>query len=235
MLTLVTLTMTSCSQSTNTDEDSIDRLMEKDKDDYIKRSFKEFLTGEKISLDSKLENEFEIIQPGNLYSNFYYNLTFDLPDDWMVDRGVSEYTILRGIVLDSAMAISLNVSPLIDKKNPLNSKNINTIEHQNEIYNGDYRKSILHTLKSQGGVDAKDLTVNELKIGTNDFIETSYLVEETFENKTYYSKISTFQTNKFNTIYTINYSAPEVFYERQTIENVLLTFKALNPKMGGRK
>lgn len=226
----------SCSRSTqnNDSENSIEKLLSEDKDKFLKESFKHYLVSNGIPLDSKLENKYEAIQRGNLYSNFYLNLTINLPDKWLIDRGVDEYTIIRAIQSDSAFSISLSVNPLVDNDETDFGGNPNTIAHFNNLYNGDYRNSFTRLIKSQTGINPEGLTIQEFKVGTNEFVETSYLIQEQFENEVYYTKMSTFQTIKFNTIYTINYSAPEVFYKPEIIEDVLLNFKIINPNIRGK-
>jgi hypothetical protein len=231
---LLAIFFMNCSMSSenNVSKKSIEELFSEDKDKFLKESFKNYLVRNRISLDSKLENKFEAIQSGNLYSNFYFNLSIDLPDKWSIDRGVGEYAIIRAIQSDSAISISLNVSPLVDNGKTDLKGNPNTLAYLNELYEGDYRSTISQLIASQSGIEPEEFTIKEFKAGTNDFIETSYLIREHYENEVFYTKMSTFQTIKFNTVYTINYSAPEVFYKTYVIHEILLNFKIINPNIG---
>jgi len=47
-----------------------------------------------------------------LYSNFKYNFSVDFPDNWLLDKGVSEHTIIRGSQKDSAISFAVNVITL---------------------------------------------------------------------------------------------------------------------------
>lgn len=47
-----------------------------------------------------------------LYSNFKYKFSVDFPDKWLLDRGVSEHTIIRGSQKDSAISFAVNVITL---------------------------------------------------------------------------------------------------------------------------
>lgn len=213
-------------------EESMDVLMEQDEDIFLNISFKKHLSEVGIPLSSPIQNEYESLQPGNLYSNQYFNLTIDLPNDWDVDRGISEYTIIRAYQADLGLTIHLNVQPLLDKFDRMDGTNPNTISYWNSLHNGDYKASMTHLLKSQGGIEAEDLTLTEIKIGTNDFVVTTYRNKQYYEDEPYYMKTSTYQSIMFNTTYTVSYSAPDILFDTLLIINVLNRFKVLNPKLG---
>lgn len=45
----------------------------------------------------------------NVYSNYKYYVSFDAPDNWKTDMGVSKHTIFRAYEYDSAISFSINV------------------------------------------------------------------------------------------------------------------------------
>lgn len=216
-------------------EESIDKLMQQDKEKFLKISFKKYLTKVGILANSPMQNEYESLQSGNLYSNYYFNLTIDLPDHWEVDRGVSEYTLIRAFQSDSGITIHLNVQPLLDKFEKKDGSNPNTLSHWDSLHNGDYAGAITYLLKSQGGADIEDLTISETKIGVNEFIVTTYRFKQYYDNEEYYMKTSTYQSVMFNTTYTVSYSAPEFIFDTNIVLSVLNRFKVLNPKFGHSK
>ncbi|WP_321318038.1 hypothetical protein [Labilibaculum sp.] len=51
-----------------------------------------------------------------IYSNFKYGFSMDFPNNYSIDRGVSEHTIIRGVQIDSAISFLVNVIELKDMK-----------------------------------------------------------------------------------------------------------------------
>jgi len=49
-----------------------------------------------------------------IYSNYRYGVAMDFPNNWEIDRGVSEHTIIRGGRKDSAISFAINVVELDD-------------------------------------------------------------------------------------------------------------------------
>jgi len=56
-----------------------------------------------------------------IYSNYKYGFAMDFPDNWSIDKGVSEHTIIRGYRKDSAISLSINIIEL----NDVNLKELN--------------------------------------------------------------------------------------------------------------
>lgn len=223
------------SKPTSSPEESIETLMQQDKDKFLNMSFKNYLTKMGIPLSSPMQNEYESLQTGNLYSNHYFNLTIDLPNNWDTDRGVSEYTLVRAYQADSGITIHLNVQPLLDKFERKDGMNPNTIAHLNSLHNGDYLSAMKHLLKTQGGIDVEDMKLSETRVGVNQFVVTSYSHKQYFEEEPYYMKTATYQCIMYNTTYTISYSSPDFFFDPNLILSVLNRFKMLNPKLGHSK
>lgn len=44
-----------------------------------------------------------------IYSNFKYGVSMDFPDNWTINKGVAEHTIIKGVQKDSAISFSINV------------------------------------------------------------------------------------------------------------------------------
>ncbi len=60
----------------------------------------------------KTEFEEHLDSTTQIYSNFRYGFSMDFPDNWQLDKGVSEHTIIRGGLKDSAYSFSINVVQL---------------------------------------------------------------------------------------------------------------------------
>ena len=89
-------------------------------------SFREYLINNDLDIDINVPNKFESLQQDNKYSNYYFNFSTVFPDNLEIDRGMSEYTIIRGSNKDKAISVSLNVVP----KNPeLSDDRIMTIHN----------------------------------------------------------------------------------------------------------
>lgn len=54
-----------------------------------------------------------------VYSNFKYGFAMDFPNNWSIDRGVSEHTIIRAGQMDSAISFSINVIELSDMQSDI--------------------------------------------------------------------------------------------------------------------
>ncbi|MCK4921312.1 MAG: hypothetical protein KAS71_09715 [Bacteroidales bacterium] len=54
-----------------------------------------------------------------VYSNFKYGFAMDFPNNWSVDRGVSEHNIIRAGQIDSAISFSINVIEISDMESDI--------------------------------------------------------------------------------------------------------------------
>jgi len=206
--------------------------MFEDQAKFLKEPFKRFISGKGISMNSPIQNDYEALQPGNLYSNHYYNLTIDFPDHWQSDRGASEYSVFRAFQADSGLTLYLNVMPLnvSDSGDPV--ENPNSMEFLNSGHNGDYKRSLVALLQTQSGIKAENIQLKETKLGVLDFVVTTYRNKQFFQDQAYYMNTGLFQTTKYNTTYTVGYSAPEELYDERVALGVLNKFKVLDPSSG---
>jgi len=201
------------------------QVEEVDKDDSIrevKMTWKQFLKHNGIAIDGFDKNEFESIGSGNNYTNHYYHVTSDFPDDWEIDRGNAEHTIFRASVVDKAVSLSLNVVPdqKIEEKKFLNAP----LQHMNELSKGnDYHTAFREALNYMGGVNATNIIISERTIRSRNHLKITYnYYEETDDLKILFKSCS-YQTMAFNLIYTYTYSAPEIYYEEATIDDVVFS------------
>jgi hypothetical protein len=180
----------------------------------------------RVSREAPFKNEYEQLQMGNLYSNYFFNVSIDLPDTWNVDKGVSENTLIRAYQADSGLTIALNVFSIVSE---------DEYYFANKLFN--WEKSSLNEFKRQMNFDIKsnysivplELEVYPTKIGTNTFLVTSYKNVEYIEGDTFTRRTLIFTAYKYKYNYTISYSAPEIFYDSTIMISAVNRFTMMNP------
>ena len=181
-------------------------------------------------------NQYEIIQPGNKYSNNYFNLTTDFPDNWEHDRGVSEYAIFRTFNADSAISLSLIAMPINCEKTfqngTLNNFQGAPLETFNKAYGGDYRSYLKKQLSLTTTHNIDQLEIREKKIRDINFLITFYTHNETYEGVKIRFISTSYQTILWGVVYTFSYSVPFVFYDTNLFSNVLSATNFINPQLG---
>jgi hypothetical protein len=193
-------------------------------------SFQKFLRQNGVQISNLFDNDFEQLQPGNLYTNHFYRLTIDFPNHWQIDRGPHEYSVVRAFEADSGISITLAVIPEPIKLEEGSIKNRNTMEHLNSITNGDPENFFRAQLKKQADITPEELSIKDFKIGRYQFIGPTYKIMQQFPSgTTYYMRIITLNTVLFNNAYSISYSAPEDYFNIGVLESVLNRFQVIAP------
>ena len=189
-------------------------------EETIKVPFKSFLKSKGISMDINIQNQYETFQPGNKYSNHYFNVVTDFPDNWEVDRGMSEYSLLRAYQADSALSLAISAVPTESENEGSNTFN-NPLDRMNSMANGDYESFLLDQLKKNTSSDIYDFQLSEEKIRSDNFLVNSYKYDETVDNMAIPFYSISYQTILWNVVYTIGYSGPLAFYDQSVIDEVL--------------
>jgi hypothetical protein len=172
-------------------------------------------------------NEYESLQNGNLYANYFFKLSLDLPDSWNIDRGVSESTLIRAFRADSGLTMALSADLVRSEEN---------YYFMNNLFNGDeatlkkLRKDFPKFLKLDNNIEPLDLEIYKTKIGVNTFIVCSFKNIQYFENHNYTHKTTIYQAFKSKIIYTIAYSAPELFFDSVVVKSAVNRFTISNPE-----
>lgn len=205
--------------------------IEKNWDNYGASGFKQHLIKKGIPLESVSQNEFEALQKGNLYSNFWLNFSIDLPDSWAVDRGVSENTVIRSFQRDSAMTFSVNVIPWLESVNLSPGSNPNTMTYYNKSSGGSYENLMIQLLEKKAGIKPIGFEMSEKSIGLNQFVLISYKTKHIENNEEYYMKTSIYQMNKFRMTYTLSFSSPDFLYDEKIAIDIIRSFRASTPKV----
>lgn len=208
-------------------------LKDIDKDDAFKMSFKEFLKNEKIAMDLAIPNKYETILPENTYSNYYFNITTDFPDTWKIDRGLSDYSIIRATIEDSAMTVSLIAVPanvINAKQNSHKDFQSSPISTVNQIF-GDYKDYMVKQITSVSNITPYEFNIHEEKIRNTNYLVYSYKYNETVEGNKYAGKTLGYQTILWGVSYTFEYNAPDIFFNAEVIKSVISNTNYLSPEL----
>jgi hypothetical protein len=203
------------------------------KSELLKSSFKQFLKENKIDMDLEVPNQYETLQPGNKYSNYYFNLTTDFPDNWEHDRGVSDYAIFRTYQPDSAFSMSLIAIP-IKSDNPISEESHLEFQREplktlNKDFGNDYEGYLLKQLNNVSIEKVYDLKLKDVKIRSVNFLSYSYKRNETYDGVEVPFITIAYQTILWGVTYTFNYSAPFEFHNPNIFESVLSGTNFVNP------
>ncbi len=210
-------------------------LAELNKSKIFKKSFKVFLKEKNIDMDINVPNKYETLQPKNNYSNHYFNVVTDFPDNWEHDRGASDFALFRTVNADSAISIALIAVP-ISTKEPFSDEfhkdfQIAPLKTVNEINGGDYKGYILKQLSLNSTAKIYDFKISEEKIRNTNYLISSYKYNETNKGIEIPFITVQYQTAWWGVSYTFSYSVPFKFYSNDLIETVIKRTNYINPKL----
>lgn len=160
-----------------------------------------------------------------IYSNFKYGFSMNFPDEWNIDRGVSEHTIIRGVQNDSALSFVINVIELKDMK----SENLNIWElWDNKNMDLEYRKILPKLVKS----DIYNYNSRKVYVSNTEAIEIKYNyiakdVDVECEMQSHFYSIY-----QLPFTYTVGLHAPKIFYEKNPVryDHLIKNFVLMQPK-----
>jgi len=179
------------------------KTKKEEKDDYFKKSYKEIKSENKVEFTEFLDSL------TNVYSNYIYYVSFDAPNNWKTDMGVSKHTIFRAYEFDSAISFSINV---IDLKIDLGEYNLWEYYKKNKeimdspltIFLAKQLNSEISNLKSEKSYISNNLSLKRT---------FNYMLRELdfeFENTCIMHQV---RVNGFN--YTFTLHIPTFFYEEK--------------------
>lgn len=203
----------------------------------LKVGFKEWLKGEGYSMDITRPNPHETFQPGNHYSNHFYNLVIDFPDTWEADRGVGPYTLFRAFQGDSALSIALQVTTAnitgqeSTKMSAAEKTQMETkpLAFFNDKLTEGYSSYMQRQIQIVSGVTPIDFEVEEKRMGSMVYLVTKYRSKEWLEDVEYYVMNEGWVANRWANAYTISYSAPDFLYDPNLVSGVAHQAQFLNP------
>ncbi len=209
---------------------------QKEKKYVLKKSWKTFLKENNVNLTLDVyakPNKYESFYPNNRYTNNYYYLAADFPDNWKVDRGFGEYTLYRAHVMDSAMQISVNV--VVNRVKSLKESKLNDQQYQKsplqysnkQVSSKNYKKYIVKLMRTQG-LGVYDYTMINKKIRSKNYLKSKYKYNETTDDLTVTFIACSYQTTAFGLTYTFSYSAPELFYNQNVIDDLVFSANYAN-------
>lgn len=191
-----------------------------------KLPFKAFLKSKKLSIDVDIPNEFETLQKGNKYANHYFGLATIFPDDWQVDRGASEYTILRSYDEQKSSTLSLiavpfDISDSLKAEENQRKFSESPLSVMNSSANGNYEKKLLNELGSSTNTKLLNFKVGEELIATTNYLKYEYEFENKFKGYSYAFKTIGYQVIKWGVTFTFIYTAPVKYFDERLISKSL--------------
>lgn len=178
----------------------------------FKKSYKEKV------LD-KQETEFNEFfdSKNNLYSNYKYGLSFDAPNNWEKDYGVSEHTIFRAFEKDSSIAFFINVLEFKDELANEEEKNIwDTYSADKVKFDTIFTKTHSKSLKTE----IYNFKVSKSYIDNNVSLKMTFSTitkELDYEYETFYLIHQLFRNNKMIsfglTLPTLIYNLDKIYFE----------------------
>lgn len=196
----------------------------------FKKSYKEKVL-------NKHETEFnEFFDPkNNLYSNYRYGLSFDAPNNWKKDYGVSEHTIFRAFEKDSAISFFINVLEYKDELANKNEKSIWETYSENKIeFDTIFTKTYSKSLKTE----IYNFKVTKSYIDNNVSLKITFSTitkELDYEYETFYLIHQILRNNKMIsfglTVPILIYDLDQRYFEELFLNIRLFEEKKINSKI----
>lgn len=145
----------------------------------------------------------------NIYSNYEYSVSFNGPDNWKSDQGVSEHTIYRTYNLDSAITFAINVIEL-NTSSASNAKNMwdYYIEDKAKLDN-----PYLDVIRTQLNTEPENYEVSKVYIKNNVGLRRYVEYKVRDQDYEYYNTVISQQVLIKNITYTFSLDLPTVFYK----------------------
>lgn len=180
-----------------------------------------------LSTDIMVPNKFETLQPGNKYSNHYLHFSTVLPEEFEIDRGNFEKTVIRAIDLKTATSIAIGTESF---SHLLNSKQIeerhkkfqaNPLDYMNDIFDGDYKNRMLKVLTEQTNLEILSIQTAESKIRSTNYVIIKYEYNEYYSGEKIEFVKTEYQTYIWENFFSFSYNAPKSLYNEDLILEVL--------------
>jgi len=142
-----------------------------------------------------------------IYSNFKYGFAMDFPNNWSIDRGVSEHTIIRAAQTDSTISCAINVIELGDMKSDIS---IWTLwDNKSMEFEANYRNMFSKLVNSE----IYNFSPRKVYVSNREAIEIrfNYLVREV--DVEYEMQYLFYSIYKIPFVYTVGMHIPKIFYD----------------------
>lgn len=200
-----------------------------------KLPFKEFLKSQKLSVDIEMSNEFETIQKGNKYANHYFGVATILPNSWKIDRGVSQFTLIRAFQEQESSSITLIAIP-IEVSDGLRSEELqqqfkkSPLRTMNSISNGNFRDKLFNETSASTNTEILNFKLGEEFISTTNYLKWEYEFVERSDEYSFDFKTVGYQVILWGVNYTISYTAPKIYFNESLIKQSLLNTSFIKKK-----
>jgi len=163
-----------------------------------KLPFKTFLKSKRISIEVDIPNEFETFQSDNKYANYYFGVSSILPFDWKIDRGVSEFTLIRAVDAKESssmtiIAIPIEISDSVKAEEYQRKYSESPLKTMNSIANGDFRKKMYDEVSASTNTKLSNFKVGEEFVGTTNYLKYEYEFDNKLGDKTFAFKTIGYQ------------------------------------------
>jgi hypothetical protein len=185
----------SCKKQDNTKEDNIN--------DHFEKSYKEKIKDGELSAQSE-----QIDSIRKIYSNYAYSISFDSPDNWVYDNGVSKHTILRTYDADSAIVFTINVieTDAESKENVWDLYDMDSVKVERDFKN---------IIKSQVNSEIHDYSIKKTYIKNFESLSRKFEYIAKDQDFKYENTGIIQQVCKGKFIYTFSLFVPSQFYSKK--------------------
>lgn len=164
----------------------------------------------------------------NIYSNYKYSVSFDGPDQWQTDFGLSKHTIFRTYEADSGITFSINV---IKAEEFLPGLRFPPNTNMWDVYQGG--KGSLDSLfrisvKKAYNIDELTLEREKSYLSNHVALKTSTRHIKRELQYDYEVTLVHFQVWRKRRVYTFTLSIPSVFYRDKAVYYDYLLFQKVN-------
>ena len=170
--------------------------------DHFEKSFKEKINDGELSAQSE-----QIDSIRKIYSNYTYYISFDSPDYWVYDKGVSKHTILRTYDADSAIVFSINVieTDVESKENVWDLYDMDSIKAERDFKN---------IIKSQVNSNIHNYNLKKTYIKNFESLRRKFEYVARDQDFEYENTGIIQQVSKGKFIYTFSLFVPSQFYNK---------------------
>ena len=143
----------------------------------------------------------------SIYSNFKYGFAMDFPNNWSIDRGVSEHTLIRAGQIDSTISISINVIELSDMKSDISIWNL--WDNKTLGFEANYRSMLSKSVNT----DIYNFNPRKVYVSNREALEIrfNYIVREV--DVEYEMQCLFYSIYKMPFTYTIGLHIPKIFFD----------------------
>ena len=210
------------------------------------KAFKSVLKDEGYAIDIGALNPYETLLEGNRYSNTYFGIATNFPDNWELDRGISELSVVRAFNADSALTIALIVFPYSDStfiagknsaahnsellalQKKFQSDPVGFMEENSKV---DHLTDVKALMQNGLNLTTYDYDFKSRRIGYANYAVVSYYFNQVGEDNQVTFKSISYETLLWGNKYTFSYTAPLAFFNINTIEEVLWGTSIINSKL----